>query len=187
MSVKSFSTGEVLTASDTNTFLANSGLVYIKEQVIGSGVNSTTGVTVTNAFSATYDNYKITISGGGISTAQTVLKFVLGTALGNTYYGCYNYGNLATSVGGVAGMNNDSSFFYAGGADINILNFNMELQNPFLAKYTNMQALTVGYANNRGMSMGEHETATSYSSFTIFPGSGTITGGTITVYGYRKA
>ncbi len=30
MAVKTFTTGEVLTAADTNTYLNNGGLVYIK-------------------------------------------------------------------------------------------------------------------------------------------------------------
>lgn len=53
MAIKTFTTGEVLTASDTNTYLANSGLVFVKSQTIGSAVTS---VTVSDAFSATYDN-----------------------------------------------------------------------------------------------------------------------------------
>jgi hypothetical protein len=40
MAIKTFTTGEVLTASDTNTYLANSGLVYVKSQTIGSGVTA---------------------------------------------------------------------------------------------------------------------------------------------------
>lgn len=183
MAIKTFTTGEVLTAADTNTYLANSGLVFVKSQTIGSGVTS---VTVSDAFSATYDNYKIVISGGGTSTAQTILSFTLGSSAG-TYYGSLIYGVLTTSAVGSAGMNNISNFLYAGGADVNILNFNMELQNPFLAKYTNIQALVIAYANLRGNSIGEHETASSFTAFTISVGSGTMSGGTITVYGYRKA
>jgi hypothetical protein len=30
MAIKTFTTGEVLTASDTNTYLANAGLVFVK-------------------------------------------------------------------------------------------------------------------------------------------------------------
>lgn len=38
-----------------------------------------------------------------------------------------------------------------------------------------------------GQGTGEHRSAVSYTAFTIVVGAGTITGGTVTVYGYRKA
>jgi hypothetical protein len=60
MAIKTFTTGEVLTASDTNTYLANSGLVFVKSQAITSGST----VVVTDAFSSTYDNYRIVIDNG---------------------------------------------------------------------------------------------------------------------------
>ena len=34
MAIKTFTTGEVLTASDTNTYLANAGLVYITSTAV---------------------------------------------------------------------------------------------------------------------------------------------------------
>jgi len=182
MAIKTFTTGEVLTAADTNTYLANSGLVYVKQQTIGNGVTS---VTVSDAFSATYDNYKIFIS-GGTSSAQTSIDLVLGSSTG-TYYGGLMYTNYSTGAVSGGAINNASSFIYAGGADINSLNLNLELQNPFLTKYTNIQALTVGYSLVKGAAHGDHETAASYTSFKLAPYSGTLTGGIIYVYGYRKA
>jgi hypothetical protein len=58
MAIKTFTTGEVLTASDTNTYLANAGLVYVKSQTIGTGVSS---VIVSDCFTTDYDNYKIVV------------------------------------------------------------------------------------------------------------------------------
>jgi hypothetical protein len=165
------------------TAVGNSGLVYIKSQTIGTTVST---VAVSDAFSATYDNYKITISGGGISTAQTSMSLVLGSST-STYYGSYIYANWSTGAVAGAPINNASSFLYAGGVDINAINCNIEIQNPFLAKYTNIQALSVGYSTIKGSATGSHESATSFSSFTLAPSTGTFSGGTITVYGYRKA
>jgi hypothetical protein len=182
MAIKTFSDGNSLPDSDINTYLTNSGLVYVKEQIIGSGVAS---VTVSSAFSATYDNYKIVVSGGATS-AQTSISLLLGAGAGS-YYGVYLYASYAVGTALGATINNQTNFIYAAGADIGIINCNIELQNPFLAKYTNIQALTVNYANNRGHAIGEHEIATSYTAFTLAPFTGTLTGGTITVYGYRKA
>ena len=164
------------------TAVGNSGLVYVKSQTIGSGVAS---VTVSDAFSATYDNYKIVIN-GGTTTAQTSISLVLGSST-STYYGAYIYANYSTGAVSGAAINNQASFIYAAGADINYINCNIELQNPFVAKFTTIQALTITYANNRGTAVGEHETASSFTAFTLAPFTGTLTGGTITVYGYRKA
>ena len=158
------------------------GLEFIKSQTVGSAVTS---VTVSDAFSATYDNYKIVIN-GGTTSAQTSISFTLGSST-NTYYGNYIYAYYFGGGPFAATINNSSNFIYAGGADINYINCNIELQNPFQAKFTAIQALTVCYANNRGSAYGEHETASSYSAFTLAPYTGTLTGGTITVYGYRKA
>jgi hypothetical protein len=176
-----FTTGQVFTSAAAND-MANSGLTYIKQQTIGNGVAS---VTVSDAFSATYDNYKIVIN-GGTTSAQTSISMILGASAG-TYYGAYIYASYITGAVSGAAINNAASFIYAGGADINYINCNIELQNPFVAKFTTIQALTIGYANNRGSAYGEHETASSFSSFTLTPFTGTLTGGIISVYGYRKA
>jgi hypothetical protein len=157
------------------------GLELVKTQTIGSGVSS---VQVTDAFSSTYDNYKIVVSGGA-SSQQTSIYMILGASTG-TYYGVYLYAGYASGTPQGATINNQPNFIYAGGADIAVLNVNIELQNPFLAKYTNIQALTVNYSSIRGSAYGEHETASSYTSFTLAPYTGTLTGGTICVYGYRK-
>jgi hypothetical protein len=49
---------------------ASSGLTLVKSQVIGTTVST---VTVTNAFSATYNTYKIVINGGVGSTSENLL------------------------------------------------------------------------------------------------------------------
>lgn len=165
-----------VTSAGGTSATASGGVV-----TIGAG---NTSVTVSNAFSATYDNYKIVIN-GGVSSAQTSISLVLGSGT-STYYGTYIYAYYAGGGPFAATINNQTNFIYAGGADINYINCNIELQNPFQAKFTTIQALTVNYANNRGSAYGEHETASSYSAFTLAPYTGTLTGGTITVYGYRK-
>ena len=55
--------------------VANQGLTLVKTQTVGSGVSS---VTVTDAFSATFDNYEILMS-GGTQTATTDVKLKLGS------------------------------------------------------------------------------------------------------------
>jgi hypothetical protein len=70
---------------DTTLFTALGGaypgLRLVKKQTIGNGVSS---VNVTGAFSATYDNYKILISGGVGSTGTDLQLSLDGITTG--YY-----------------------------------------------------------------------------------------------------
>jgi len=182
MAVKTFTT-EVLTSADTNTYLANSGLVYIKSQTVGSAVSS---VTVSSAFSATYDNYLITMAGGTVS-ADTAINMQLGSST-TGYYGFLTYGasNTNTIVG--AGRSNAvAAYWVGGGVGGQNAHVRVELLSPFLSAYTKI--LNGDYQNggNYGTMQGEHRVASAYDNFTLLPDVGTLTGGTITVYGYRKA
>lgn len=159
-----------------------SALVLVKSQTIGTAVSS---VAVTNAFSATYDNYKIMISGGAASTNNW-----LGLQLGSTTTGYY-YGRAGATYAAGADNNdsgnNATSFAfinYTGGA--NGLVFDVDLYNPFLAKNTGVAwpNIMMATAQAGGFASGFVNNTTSYTGFTITVGSGTITGGEIRVYGY---
>jgi len=187
MAIKTFSVGEVLTASDTNTYLANSGLVYVTSTTIGSAVSS---VTVSNCFSSTYDNYKVMISGGTSSAAggdddlilQLTVSGTASTANYNMTNPYWSWGSTTTFVRTGGG----ASFVYAGGI-ADSLYMNADLMLPFAAKYTTCSAFNIRNAVG-GPTFGVHKVNTSYDGIKIAPSSGgTMTGGTITVYGYRKA
>jgi hypothetical protein len=178
MAVKTF-TSEVLTSADTNTYLANSGLVYIKEQVIGTAVAS---VTVTNAFSSTYDNYKIIVSGGAGSTPQAIAMRLGASTTG--YYQGLSYVTYATGVGTNGGVNNGANWSYVGESSANMQTVDLDILSPFNAYYTRMGGFYLGTV--AGTVAGYHGVATSYTDFTLIV-SGTMTGGTITIFGYRKA
>lgn len=155
------------------------GLRLVKKQTIGTGVSS---VTVTGAFSATYENYKIVVSGGATSA---ITDFYLNLGASNTgYYYSYLYANYNSSAA-AAGAANAGSWRYVGGGDANQLHCNLDLINPFLAKSTNLVNASFSYSTSySGSTNGIHVPATSYTSFTFTPSGGTITGGTIYVYGY---
>jgi hypothetical protein len=76
MPLTTYTAGEVLTAASLNdnfTFAAANppgGLTLISTTTIGTTVSS---ITVSGAFSATYDNYKIVVSGGTGSAFQVYL------------------------------------------------------------------------------------------------------------------
>jgi hypothetical protein len=158
------------------------GLDLVKTQTIGTTVTS---VVVSDAFSAKYDAYKIVVTGGVCSTEAT-LNMQLGASTANYFYTYLHatYDNTAKS----AGAANQSSWNFIGGASTTQLSASLELINPFLAKPTTLANATSNYPGvYAGVTNGFHNTATSYTGFTIIVAAGTMTGGTINVYGYRKA
>jgi hypothetical protein len=171
-----FASGDVLNASDMNGV----GLWLVKTQAVGTGVSS---VAVTGAFSADYDSYLLTYAGGTMS-ADTGIKLQLG-ASSTAYYGTYVYG-LYTGTLLNASDNNNSVFSYVGGGNSSGLSASITLHNPFLAQWTKIFASGVSWSTNMGSYTGVHASAVSYTGFTIAPLSGTFTGGTIRVYGYRN-
>ena len=184
MAIKTFTTGEVLTASDTNTYLANSGLVYVTSATIGTAVSS---VTVSSAFSSTYDNYKIIMSGGTCSASAIVTMTIGGSTTG--YYGILMYATYVSATPLAAAISNGTNMPYVGGCNTagQAIVADFDLCNPYLAQYSRIVGAQYSDSTYYGTTQGEHRVATSYSSFSLAPNTGTLTGGTITVYGYRKA
>jgi hypothetical protein len=156
------------------------GLTFVKKQTIGTAVSS---VTVTDAFSATYENYKIIINGGTPSTAAFARLTLGSTATG--YYSGYN-GNSFTNSYQSASDNNANFFGFAIFADSDFgMSANVDLFNPFLSRRTLMNCNVITNLNSL-QGQGQLANNTSYTAFTITPASGTLTGGTIYVYGYNK-
>jgi len=59
MAIKTFTTGEVLTASDTNTYLANSGLVFVTS---GSTAGTANTLAIATSFTSTYEHYLLQLT-----------------------------------------------------------------------------------------------------------------------------
>jgi hypothetical protein len=183
MAIKTFAVGEVLTASDTNTYLANSGLVYITSTTVGTGVSS---VTVNNCFSSTYDNYRI-VYGGGTGSTNITLSLQLGSST-TGYYAVVSYATYAAAATPLsAGDNNAAAWTTVGYAGANFTQASFDLINPNLARWTTLNNASWAASTVAGTCNGTHQVATAYTGFTLGVNTGTLTGGTITVYGYRKA
>lgn len=171
-----FSVGQVLTAAHMDAV----GLWLIKTETIGSAVAS---VTVSDAFSADYDNYKITISGGASSTNGGLSLQLGSTTTG--YYAGYSLTTYSTGAGSNASDNNGSNWAAVGNMTTTSLTMNIDLLSPYLTEHTFIYGITAGASVARSVG-GYLNDTTSYTAFTITPTSGTITGGTIRVYGYRN-
>jgi hypothetical protein len=169
----------------SGAFVTNDiGLVLVKTQVVGTGVSS---VTVTNAFSADYANYRLTWTGGVGSTAASInMRLGASTA---SYYSASIGSPYATDAVSYLRDNNASSWQWAGGMFPEGATVDVTLYQPFQAARTGFYINgRQDYRTNGGAFTGNgfHNVASSFSDFVFFPNAGTMTGGTIRVYGYRN-
>ena len=163
--------------ADTDTPPA---LQLVKTQTIGTAVSS---VTVTDAFSAEFENYKIIVS-GGVSSTSTNMTLQLGSKTSGYRTGLlyHSWANTPFAVGSTTGAN----MVYAGNALTSGLYANLEVVSPFLSTNTFVTGQWQS-PNDGGVSQMQTNDTVSYTSFTLATGSTTMTGGTIRVYGYRNS
>jgi hypothetical protein len=167
---------------DTTLFTALGGtypgLRLVKKQAVGSGVSS---VTITGAFSATYENYLIQIN----NTTSSVAAIPINLQLGSTTTGYYSSLMYTTWAGSPlnSGNANTAFFRYVGTTTSSAVLFSCQLNAPFLSTWTSFQSQFADSAA-AGTVTGNLQNTTSYTAFTITPQSGTLTGGNIYVYGY---
>jgi hypothetical protein len=184
------STGQVLTVAGgvpswATPAAGGAGLTLVKSQTIGSAVSS---VTVTDAFSSTYDNYLITLNGGSASN-DTNLRLTLGSTSAGYYgIGYYMFYGTAT-VSAISDAN--LGFYTIGIGNTNTLQADCTLQNPNLAKRTVFVSNAVGASSTHNILnlSGFLDNNTTYTAFTLTSSNGaaSLTGGTIRVYGYQNS
>ena len=188
MAIKTFTTGEVLTAADTNTYLANSGLVYITS----ASFSGSSTVNINNVFTSTYDSYQIFVRAYGSASSYATWRLRVGGVDASTS-SYFRYGYQTTY--------NTSLGAYNGGPETSwlpILNYttaigescatNILINYPAVSTYRTTMSTTVNDSGGMGIYniSGGHAVLTAYDGFSIIPASGNITGA-YTIYGYRKA
>lgn len=171
---------KVIPTGATNGTVGSTGTV-----TIGSAVAS---VAVAGAFSTTYDNYLIQIINTVVSANQPNLGIQLtGTTSGYYYAGHYQSFVSATMTGDVT---TTGTFFNIGAcgngtAGSGRTTMNITVKSPYVAQPTFFSAQNASLVWNNYYN-GHMNNSTQYTGFTILPSSGTLTGGTIIVYGYRN-
>lgn len=173
-----------LAAYNGSAWVTQNALQLVKTQTIGSAVSS---VAVSDVFSATYDAYKIIITGGVTSASAAILRFTLGATVTN-YYWAQN-GRTFADVDNSGASGGSAVAWRGGGGSSKILNMNVDLVGPFLSEetYFTGQYLFPTSTGSTFNVTGFLDNTTSYTAFTLTPDSGTITGGTIRVYGYANS
>jgi hypothetical protein len=166
--------------------LPSGALALVKTQTIGTAVTS---VEVTGAFSAAYDNYLVTIN-NVVGSVTDSIRVRAGTNSAGYFSGrvdvFYSNGNVSG-----ASDNNGSSLDTGilTNSNGNVTCGEVFFRNPFATSFTfinymGADARSIGLARIIGSAW--HNSATSFTSFTILANTGTLTGGTISVYGYEK-
>jgi hypothetical protein len=191
MAVKTFTSGEVLTASDTNTYLANSGLVY----VTSTSFTTATSVNVNNCYTSTFTNYRIVVRISGTSNGWTLYyrERLSGTDAQTSYshVGQYFYLSAGSQLSATTGAQAQAQMTVGVVSGANARGgFVIDVFQPQLAVATSTiwqgggSILNTGWASGAGG--GAHYVNTAYDGFTLFPSNDNMTG-ELTVYGYRKA
>jgi hypothetical protein len=183
MPVPDFSPGEVLTAAAMDSI----GLWLVKTQTISA--TAVSSIIVTNAFSADYDNYLITVSNTEATGANAVYAVQMRTGSTTStvsYNGVLGYWTYAGAAG-VANNSNASSWGFVGRGTSSgdKMSFAFNLYAPFLASKTSISTQGSAGGDITGNYTGFHNVASSFDQFVITTPIST-TGGTIRVYGYRN-
>ena len=195
MPVKSnFASGDVLTASDTNTYLTNGGLVYITEATATSGGT----LSINNCFTSTYASYVAVCT--FITTTATAFELCVrfrasGVDTSAGYYTGTTRVDVTAGTSNVQAGNNASQ--YGTGcvaANAGRAHAVIQIVNPQLAQYTTFSAQasdTRGASGYAGVSSGGTLTnTTQYDGLTFGAGpfgTGVISNLQVKVYGYRQA
>jgi hypothetical protein len=158
------------------------GLDLVKTQTVGTAVSS---VTVSDAFSSSYDSYKI-IATGVAATGNGNVTFQL-SGLTTAYYGNLVYANWVSATPQSAGYSNIASITHGAGVDLTSLHLDIDIDGPFLARPTFIICKYIDGASS-GVATVKQTSSTSTTGFTITaPSTSTFTGGTIRVYGYTNS
>jgi len=168
---------KVIPTSATNGTVGATGTV-----TVGNAVGS---VTVSGAFSSLYNNYKILYT-GGVANTSLYLSMTLGSA-STAYYGSLYGAAYATGTPIGIGINNGASWAYAGLATTSYTMFDCDIFMPNMVRNTNISSKWSFNLTSTGYSTfnGEHAATTQHTAFTITATGGNMTGGSLTVYGYR--
>ena len=157
------------------------GMWLVKTVTIGAGVTS---VPVTDCFTSDYDNYRVTVGFNDCSASANLLLQFTGLTGSNYFSNGFQIGWQSSInqilVGATTAWNLGNTFSgFASTAILDIVNPQRSISRTF----GQSSMAGPGFAT---MYMHQVTVTTATTGFTITPSSGTLTGGTIRVYGYRN-
>jgi hypothetical protein len=173
---------ELITACTASFTGGTAGSVSNGVVTIGT---SNTAIDVISAFSSSYTNYKVIISGVDASSNAEGLRFNFGTTTpADGYYGNLSYLLFSNVTGTVA--SNNVGYLTIGLVGISDnSNTSFDVYQPNASKIASLSGTFAGAAYC-GFFGGEQNSTTARTGFRITVSAGSLTGGTIRVYGYRN-
>lgn len=183
MAVKTFTDLTTLPASDINTYLANSGLVFVKETTIGAGVTS---VPVDNCFPLDYSSFRIIIENNNTNGSASHTVQLQGITTTNYYVAGHIWAwTVAASTVAYSPSPQPNFVLSANTATGSPTHLIIDITNPNVAARKFGWCAASGGNGAMTVNMLSLSTATT-TGFTISKGGDTMTGGTVKVYGYRN-
>lgn len=189
MAVKTFTTGEKVTAADTNTYLANGGLVWIKTATVTNAADS--GSTWRSIFNSSYDAYRLVCHTLTAHTngANCRLSFLYSTSTEQTttYYSAVT-NSIFNGTSNLSSVNNGAYIQLGAAADnLGLSSFSIDLHQ---VGSSGRGAVVIQFndAFNGSWAAGGGLVATTrtYDGLRFVMSAGNISM-TASVYGYRKA
>jgi hypothetical protein len=182
MSTLKFSSWQDLNGNEVANSTYPPGLVLVKTQTLGSGVSS---VTVTDAFSSTFENYRIVYWVTASVNTETKMT-ISGETSATGYDSKLFYSAIYTAAGWTEVLRAASNAWTVGYTNANVTaSGSVEMYRPyanlrprFSSQYSSYVA---GVANGATVAT----SGTQSTGFTLLVSSGTLTGGQIRVYGYN--
>jgi hypothetical protein len=189
MAIKTFTDLTTLPASDINTYLANSGLVYVT-----SGPLSTATTDFVGCFSSIYRNYRIVIDQISWSgTADLYFRMLSGSTPATTAEYFWAYNGLSAIAGGSNSNGNGQVLGYLGTTNNGANNLavgsaSFDIYAPNVAARTLFTGTGIGviseYVSKTGIAA--HNLTTAYTGIRLMTGSAVTMTGNVTIYGYRQ-
>ncbi len=186
MAIKTYTAGAVLTASDMNTYSANSGYVALSKTTITAASTQQ----FTSAFNASYRNYRAVIEVTGSGTSALYLRLLVGSTVqtGNilSIENRTQYSTATMTVGTRGDQYALNGNIFATYSTF----YQIDFCAPFATAYTNWNVTGVSGRSNVDSDMffigNRNIVTTSIDGFELTTAGAATFTGTMTLYGVRN-
>ncbi len=174
--------GDVYTQAQADgkySLQTTTGLVLLNTTTLGSAITS---VTISNVFSSSYTNYQIVYS-DCTSGTPTQLRFSLGGITTGVYENSELRADTRTTT--VTSSPNGPGIAYWRATTTEQPSFIINIMNPNTTKNKTINGFVSAYSTSQSWISGFVVSSVQSTDFILTLNGGTLTGGTIKVYGYK--